>query len=617
MTEGNGIGASGGAPAGGGSARRGDSLIGGGAPRTGGELIADYLIEQGVPYVCGIPGHGDMGIFDAFKDRAEKITTLQARHEQSAGHIADAYFRACGRPLATLTSIGPGSANLTMALATAYVDSQAVISITGGVQSYMDGTGVLQELERQHDADFPSVLRPVVKRGFSVHRVDQLPRALHRAFNVALGGRPGPVHIDVPIDVQAVSGEGHALDAGAHRATHPDPHPDPDGIEQIAAMLVGAERPVILAGGGCIQAGAERELRAVAELLQAPVVATMMGKGVFPEDHPLAAEHTGANGTLCGNHFSREADVILAVGTRFAEQTASSYKHGESFAVPPTRIVQIDVDGREIGKNYPVEVGVVADARAGLAALAEALHERRKEVADRREYILESASWKGRWRAMIRERWDPGVLSMSQAIDVLRKVLPREAVVIASAGHPQIQMFQEFVSYEPRTWITPGGYSTMGFTVPAAIGAKLARPDVPVVGVAGDGDFLMSIQELALAVQEGLSVVYLVLNNIGWTSIRDFQRGMFGPERDFAVEFRRRRDGELVSPDFAAIAKGFGASAFKVNELEQLGVALEAALRTEGPVVVEAMLAREPRATEGINLGFWDLPRPAYLEGAA
>lgn len=585
--------------------------------RTGGELICEHLIAQGVPYVCGIPGHGDMGIFDAFKDRADRITVLQARHEQSAGHIADAYFRACGQPLATLTSIGPGSANLATALATAYVDSQALVSITGGVQTYMDGTGVLQEIERQRDADFPSVLRPIVKRGFSVHRVDQLQRALHRAFNVALGGRPGPVHIDVPIDVQAHTGEGLRIDAGWHAPTHQAPHPDPDGVEEIVAVLLSAQRPVILAGGGCIHAGAQAELRRVAETLQAPVLATMMGKGIFPEDHPLAAEHTGANGTICGNHFSREADVILAVGTRFAEQTASSYRHGESFSVPPTRIVQIDLDPREIGKNYPVEVGVVADARAGLQALAEALAERRGEIPDRREYILEAASWKGRWRALIRDRWDPGVLSMSQAIAALREVLPREGIVIASAGHPQIQMFQEFVSYEPRTWITPGGYSTMGFTVPAAIGAKLAAPEAPVVGVAGDGDFLMSIQELALAVQEGISVVYLVLNNIGWTSIRDFQRGMFGEGRDFAVEFRRRSDGGLISPDFAAIAEGFGCTALRVGELAQLRPALQAALRTEGPVVVEAQLARDPRNTEGINAGYWDLPKPAYLDGAA
>jgi acetolactate synthase-1/2/3 large subunit len=580
--------------------------------RTGGEIIADHLIAEGVPYVCGIPGHGDMGIFDAFKDRADRLRVLQVRHEQSAGHIADAYYRASGKPLATVTSIGPGSANLTMALATAYVDSQAVISITGGVQTYMNGVGVLQEIERQRDADFPSVLRPVTKRGFVVQRVDQLPRALHRAFNVALSGRPGPVHVDVPIDIQAYSSDADPVVPGQHRPTHPDVRPDPDGIDAIAAALAGAERPIILAGGGCIAAGAERELRAVAEILQAPVIATMMGKGVFPEDHPLAAEHSGSNGTICGNHLSRSADVILAVGTRFAEQTSSSYKDGESFSIPPTRVLHIDIDAREIGKNYPTDVGVVGDARTSLAALAEALEERRKSLPERRDYVDEIAHWRQKWHDMIRARWVDGALSMSQAIATLREVLPREAIVIASAGHPQIQMFQEFPSYEPRTWLTPGGYSTMGFTVPAAIGAKLARPEVPVVGVAGDGDFLMSIQELALAVQENISVVYLVLNNIGWTSIRDFQRGMFGADRDFAVEFRDR-GGDLVTPDFFQIAKGFGAQAIKVESLGELRPALQSAIEMEGPVVVEAMLARDPQNTEGINAGYWDLPVPEYL----
>jgi acetolactate synthase-1/2/3 large subunit len=557
-----------------------------------------------------------MGIFDAFKDRADRIRVLQVRHEQSAGHIADAYYRASGRPLAAVTSIGPGSANVTMALATAYVDSQAVISITGGVQTYMNGVGVLQEIERQRDADFPSVLRPVTKRGFVVQRVDQLPRALHRAFNDALCGRPGPVHIDVPIDVQAVATDAEPVDPARHRPTHQAVRPDPDGIDAIAAALVAAGRPIILAGGGCIAAGAEAELRAVAELLQAPVIATMMGKGVFPEDHPLAAEHSGSNGTICGNHLSRTADVILAVGTRFAEQTSSSYKAGESFSIPPTRVLHIDIDPREIGKNYPTEVGVVGDAKASLAALAEALEERKSSLPDRRDYVAEIAAWRQKWHTMIRARWVEGALSMSQSIAALRQVLPREAIVIASAGHPQIQMFQEFLSYEPRTWITPGGYSTMGFTVPAVIGAKLARPDVPVVGVAGDGDFLMSIQELALAVQENISVVYLVLNNVGWTSIRDFQRGMFGADRDFAVEFRDRQ-GQLVTPDFTQIARGFGAQATKVTSLADLPAALESAIATEGPVVVEAMLARDPQNTEGINAGYWDLPVPEYLVGQA
>ena len=351
--------------------------------RTGGELIADYLIEEGVPYVCSITGHGNMGISDAIRNRADRLRVLQVRHEQSAAHIADAYYRASGKPLVTLTSIGPGSVNLTMALATAYVDSQAVISITGGVQTYMDGTGVLQELERQRDADFPSVLRSVTKRGFSVHRVDQLPRALHRAFNVALSGRPGPVYIDVPIDLQSTSAEWSTIDEGRHRPTHSTTWPDEYGIEAIAAALAAAQRPVILAGGGCIAARAHRELRRVAELLQAPVVTTMMGKGAFPEDHALSAGHTGANGTVCGNHLTRSADVILAVGTRFTEQTSSSFKDGASFSLPRTRILHIDIDPREIGKNYPVEVGIVSDARTALSSLGDALDDRTDQMPDR------------------------------------------------------------------------------------------------------------------------------------------------------------------------------------------------------------------------------------------
>lgn len=578
--------------------------------RTGGEIVADTLIDEGVPYVLGIPGHGDMGVFDAFKDRGDKIETIQVRHEQSAGHIADAYYRTTGKPLATITSIGPGSANMAMALATAYVDSQAMISITGGVQTYMDGCGVLQELERQRDADFANVLRPVTKRGYYPHRVDQVPRAMHRAFNSALTGRPGPVHVELPIDIQSHAAETAEIDRGNHRATHTAVRPDPDGIEQIAAWLASAERPVILAGGGCIAARAHAELRAVAELLGAPVITTMMGKGVLPEDHPLCAQHTGANGTAVGNHVARTADVILAVGTRFAEQTSSSFLDGASFSIPPTKILHIDIDPREIGKNYPTEVGVVSDARTGLAALLDALGERR--LPDHSAYQAEVAAERDKWNAAVRGRWTADGLSLTKTLATLRAAMPREGIVIASAGHPQIQAFQEYPAYEPRTWMTPGGYSTMGFTVPAAIGAKLGAPDVPVVGVAGDGDFLMTMQELALAVQLGIDVTYVVMNNAGWTSIRDFQRGLFGEDRAYFTEFRNRK-GELQTPDFTAIAKGFGASAERVSSFDGLDAALGRALRTEGPSVVEVMQDRDPANTTGINSGYWDLPRPAYL----
>ena len=309
------------------------------------------------------------------------------------------------------------------------------------------------------------------------------------------------------------------------------------------------------------------------------------------------------------------ADVILAVGTRFAEQTSSSFLHGASFSVPPTRIYQIDIDPREIGKNYPVEAGVISDARTGIQSLTEALTERKASFPDRKAYLAELAAERESWDSMVRARWTPNGLSLTKAIAVLREVMPREGIVIASAGHPQIQMFQEYPTYEPRTWITSGGYSTMGFTVPAAIGAKLAAPDVPVVGVAGDGDFLMSIQELALVAQLGIAVVYVVMNNTGWTSIRDFQRNLFGEDRAFFVEFRDR-SGDLISPDFVQIARGFGIEGIKVERIEDLKPALERALASGGPVVIEVIQDRDPANTEGINSGHWDLPRPDYLPDA-
>ena len=580
---------------------------------TGGEFGAEYLIAEGVPYVFGIPGHGDMAAFDAFKEREDRISMIAPRHEQAAAHMADAYYRASGKPLATLTSIGPGSMNVATGLSTSFVDSIPVISFTGGPQTYMLGRGVLQELERQQDNVFPHIIQPMVKRNWDVQHVDLLSDVLPRAFNTALSGRPGPVHIELPMDVQAEVTD-HAVPVPAQRrATSGAVRPDPDAIDEAAEKLLSARRPVILAGGGCLEADAAKELRQVAEYLDAPVVATMMGKGVFPEDHPLSAEHTGANGTAVGNHMTRTADVILAVGTRFAEQTSSSYVDGMSFSVPPTEIVHLDIDPTEIGKNYPTAVGAVCDAKAGLSDLFDALTDRGgPEGIDRQEYRAELAEKRAEWRAAQEARWT-GALSMSMVLHRTREFMPRETIAIASAGHPQIQAFQEFLAYEPRTWLSPGGYSTMGYTLPAAIGAKLAQPDRPVIGFAGDGDLQQTVQELAVAAETGVPIIIACLNNTGWLSIRDFQRGMFGEERAFSVEFRSRKDDRLMPVDFCAIAKAFNCESEKVTEPAGIEDALGRAMAADGPVLVEFDLSREPADTEGINSGHWDLPKPAYL----
>jgi len=578
-------------------------------PKTGGEIFADYLIAEGVPYVCGIPGHGDMAIFDALKDRQDKLALVKPRHEQSAAHIADAYYRVSGKPLATVTSIGPGSVNTITGLATAFVDSIPVVAVTGGPQTYMYGTGVLQEIERHADSDFSQFMRPVVKRSFVAHRVDRVPSVVARAFNEALTGRPGPVHIEMPMDVQANFADVEAL-VPAERRPAGRIKPDPAQVDAAAKMLISAKRPVILAGGGCLRADAVAEVRALAEYLQAPVVTTMMSKGLLPEDHPLCAQHTGACGTSCGNALTASADVILAVGTRFAEQTASSYVPGASFNIPPTRLIHFDIDPYEIGKNYPVAVGAVCDAKTGLADLLDAVQDLAGGRLDRSEYVAEIHGRTRDWWTEVRARWRDNTMSMSRILAMAREALPRDTIAISSAGHPQIQAFQEFPTYVP--WLSPGGYSTMGYTLPAAIGAKLAKPDATVVALAGDGDLMQTIQELHLAAELGVPIIVACLNNAGWVSIRDFQRGMFGEDRPVAVDFTKA-DGSGNPVDFTAVAKAMGCEAETVTEVGQVDAALGRAKTSGGPYLIDFRLSRDPADTEGINVGHWDLPKPAYL----
>lgn len=579
---------------------------------TGGEILAEYLIKEKVPYVVGIPGHGDMGLFDAFKERRDRIQVLQVRHEQSAAHIADGYYRVARQPLVVITSIGPGAVNTAMGVATAYVDSMAMVVITGGAQTYMKGRGVLQEIERKHEDDFPSLMRPITKESWSVEHVSHLPEVLHRAFKVATTGRPGPVHIQIPMDVQAVAADVEIPEPAEHRPIGRIV-PDPLAVDRAIDVISASRRPIILAGGGVIGAGASGELVRFAEAIQSPVVTTMMGKGAFPEDHHLAAEHTGANGTLVGNHLSRNADLVIAIGARFAEQTSSSFVPGASFSIPPAKVIHVDIDAREIGKNYPTEVGIVADARSALEALNAALGRRASVAVARPEYVAEIAEWRAKWHRAIEERWPADEISTSSFFGALRRYLDRDAITVVSAGHPQIQLFQEFPAYVPGASITTGGYSSMGFTIPAALGAKLAAPGRQVVGIAGDGDFLMTIQELAVAVENNIPVVYTVLNNSGWVSIRDFQRGMFGEDRPIAVDFVHHDTGQLYTVDFQKIGEAFGCHSERITHPSEVADALARAFASRRPAVLEVIVTRDPRWSGGMNNGHWDLPRPAYL----
>lgn len=581
---------------------------------TGGEIVARALKDYGVEYVAGVPGHGIWALFDAFLQEDSYIPFIQVMHEQSAVHMADGYFRASGKPMACSTSVGPGAANTVIGLATSYVDSTSVFYVSGSPQTYMHGHGTMQELERQQDNAFGRITEQVTKRAWQANSVKVLPTIMHRAFNEMMTGRPGPVHVEVPMDVQVEADDVtiHPLDK---RLPIGIAHPDPAAIEAAVALLKTAKRPVIVAGGGAITANASKELTRLAERLGAAVSITWNGKGAIPEDHDAFIGAVGQTGTTCGNAITASADVVISVGCRFTDWSASSYAKGVSFSFPPGKLIHIDLDPREIGKTYPTEVGIVSDARIALQAMLDAITDEASAemLSERADFSADVAEAKANWRAQVepRETSRETPFTSQRPLMALRKVLPRDGIVVVGSGNTQGSVKQSFPVYEPRTHLTSGSYSPMGWAVPAAMGAKLAKPDTPVVAIVGDGDFMMSLPEMGTAVMNGINVVFLVLNNQGYMSIRGGQRKFMG--RHVASEFNHHAgNGEPYSADIAASARAFGLQAWKVEKDEDLESSLEAALNCGGPALVEVIVSRD--AAGPFATGWWDFPSPAYYE---
>jgi acetolactate synthase-1/2/3 large subunit len=578
---------------------------------SGAQIVVEYLVRQEVPYAVGIPGHGSWALTDALLDRADAVRTIQVMHEQAAVHLADGYYRVTGRPLLAFTSIGPGATNTVIGMATAYVDSTAVALMTGSVHTYMRGHGVLQELERRHAADNPRLLEPVVKEWWQPTRADELPFVLHRAWNQMLSGRPGPVLLDIPMDVQADSADVQLPDP-AKREARRGPRPAGDDIARAADLLLSAERPVIVAGGGVITAEASAELRDVAERLGAPVVTTWMGKGAIDETHELSAQTIGDTASTCGNELAARADVLLSVGCRFTDWSASSYRRGVTFSIPPTRLIQIDIDPREIGKNYPVDVPLLADAREALRDLLAALGGGGgPSVYRETAYFAEVQTRKRAWFEQLEEKSASGdrPMTMARAIREIQAATRPDAIVVTGAGLPQGMVKQRWVTRFPRTHVTSGGFSSMGFTLPAAIGAQLGAPDRQVVAICGDGDFLQTMQELATVAMLGVPVCIVILDNSGWISIKGGQQTFFG--RTAATDFRRP-DGSIYSPDYAAIGRGFGIRTERADDPAEVRAVVERNLAAREPSLVVMSVNRELDVAGPDKTGWWDVPIPEY-----
>ena len=581
----------------------------------GGEVIVEYLAREKVPYVFGLCGHGNVGLLDALYDRTDAIRTISTRHEQTAGHMADAYFRVAHRPVATLTSCGPGSANLPIALACAFMDSSAFLAITGNVPTSQFNRAAFQETYRHFQADFPSVIRPYVKRSWQPTRTDMLPTALRQAFATMLGGRPGPVNLDVPFNVFKEPADVDIPEPGAWRAgISPRSGGDPEAIRRAVDLLRDARRPLIYIGHGVTLSEGSDELTTLAHRLQIPVIFSPNGFGALDMADPMALGFVGRNGVFHANEAARTCDVLLALGVRFDDRSSSSWIPGYSFNIPPTRLIHVDIDAEEIGRNYPVHLGIVGDARTVLRQLLEVAKTAPPRAAGRDAWLADIAGWRAQWEAFIQPQRESAVepIHPQRVVQALRAAMPDDGIILPDVGVHHNWLVQFWTARRPQTLLNSWGFGAMGFGVCGVLGAKLAAPDRPCVAVCGDGGFMMRPDVLCTAVEYDIPAVWVIWNNFAYGGIRDIQLGMLA-KREIATSFVREKDGRLVNPDFVALARACGADGIRVERPGDLAGALEHALKAAAPFVLDVHVDRDIRPP---GVGTWELPPLPYGEPA-
>jgi len=544
---------------------------------SGAKALIQSLENQKVDTIFGILGGAILPVYDALCD-TKKIRHILARHEQGAAHAAEGYARASGRPGICMATSGPGATNLVTGIANAYMDSSPIIALTGQVPatgvntSYMIGRDAFQE------ADIIGITTAITKANYQPRSVCEIPTTINTAFYVATTGRPGPVLVDLPKNVQADTAEVVFTDKIDARGYRPVKEPNLTAISQAAELLAKAERPIILAGGGTIISNASDELARMSDMLMAPVATTFMGKGAFPECHPLSVGSIGMHGNPAANRLMGEADVLLAVGTRFSDRATANLN---SF-VPNAMKIHIDVDAAEIGKNIDVDVSVVGDAKIALQMLY--------TVTEKNLQKEQNGSWAKRVRE-VKEKLNPLLketpkdLNPKTLLTELRKLLPESAIVTTEVGQNQMWSALYFKALKPRSFISSGGLGTMGFGFPAAIGAKVACPDRPVVDIAGDGSFLMTEQELACSVAENIPVTVIVLNNSVLGMVAQWQRMLY-KKRYMAVKLGR-------TPDFVKLAEAYGAQGIRVASIAEFQAAIKKALKSKVTTVIDVPIGSE------------------------
>ena len=542
---------------------------------TGAQMLVEALVYEGVDAIFGYPGGAVLHIYDELWRARDRITHYLVRHEQGAVHMAEGYARATGRVGVVLVTSGPGATNAVTGIANAYMDSTPIVVITGQVPKHLIGTDAFQEV------DTVGITRPCVKHNYLVREARDLPAIVREAFHLARSGRPGPVVIDIPKDVSAARANYSRLDHVTFPFSAKPAPVDQQSAQQAIETILRAKRPVLYVGGGITNSGAVDSLRTFAERLRLPVTPTLMGLGGFPSSHPLCLGMLGMHGTYAANMAVAESDLLVALGVRFDDRVTGKLA---TFA-PQACVIHVDIDPANIGKNVTPALALAGDVKQALDQFISLLQEQdaQQSIQHREPWWAQIKNWQR--SQPLRYNGSQNQIKPQTVIRELHGLTGGEAVVTTDVGQHQMWVAQFYPFTKARQLITSGGLGTMGFGLPAAVGAQLALPNQLVVAVVGDGGFQMTNQELATAVQYGLPVKILIMNN-----------GYLGMVRQWQEMFYDRTYSEVdisVAPDFVKLAEAYGAAGFRAESPLELHKVLKAALEYKGVAVIDVVVTKE------------------------
>lgn len=558
--------------------------------------LVRYLERRGVKHIFGLCGHTNIAVLSALAN--SPVNFVMVRHEQIAAHAADAYARVTGKASVLLSHLGPGLTNASTGVANAALDCIPMVVIAGDIPSYYYGKHPHQEVNLHADGSQFEIYRPFVKRAWRVDTPELLPEIVEKAFLLAESGQPGPVLVNVPMDFFSREIDVALWDRLKDNAkVLTPPSIDEETAETIVKKLAEARHPMIYAGGGVLLAKASLELAEFADFLSIPVSHSLMGKGAIADDHPMTLGMTGFWGTKFVNVKCLKADWLLGAGTRFKEADCSSWYRDFTFNIPPTKLIHVDIEPQEIGRNFPTEIGVVADLKAALKAMLKAAKRlypngrkddslRAEIAAYRKEFVAGNAKM---------ATSDAFPMMPERILADVRAAMPRDGILTTDVGWNKNGVGQQFPIYTPGSVLTPGGFATMGFGPPAAIGAKIAAPNRVVISMVGDGGFGQNPAVLATAKEMGLGVIWVVMNNNAFGTIAGLQKAHYG----LTLGTLFPKDAGEQTPNYADIAKAYGVKGVRVRSAQEFRPALEAAIKSGEPTVIDVAMINNPTPTSG------------------